>query len=192
MEAAQGLLSSHPETIRAFVAVGIPDLQRERLAGYLETCRALSHGFRWVTPDSLHLTIRFLGGVDPGRLNDLAAALRTLQVEPFEVDFGAVGTFGRGTAVRVVWLRLAAGGDDLGRLAGQVEARSAALGFEPEARPYNPHLTLARSRQRRGERLRELPPPPDVPGWTVTGFRLYRSRLGRGGATYSVLEEFGS
>ena len=192
MEAAQGLLSDHPEKIRAFVAVGIPDLQRERLAGYLDSCRAVSPGFRWVTPESLHLTIRFLGGVDPGRLDALAAGLRTLQVEPFEVGVGGVGTFGRGSAVRVVWLGLTAGGGALGRLAGEVEARSASLGFEPEARPYNPHLTLARSRQRRGDRLPELPPPPEIPGWVVTRFRLYRSRLGPGGATYSVLEEFGT
>jgi 2'-5' RNA ligase len=192
LEAAQGLLSDRSQTIRAFVAVGIPDPQRERLAGYLEACRAVAPGFRWVAPESLHLTIRFLGGVDPGRLDALAAALRILQVQPFEVGLGGVGTFGRGRAVRVVWLGLTAGGSDLGRLAGEVETRSASLGFEPEARPYNPHLTLARSRQRRGERLPDLPPPPVIPSWTVTRFRLYRSRLGAGGATYTVLEEFGS
>jgi RNA 2',3'-cyclic 3'-phosphodiesterase len=192
LEVAQSLLNDHPETIRAFVAVAIPDQQRELVAGYLETCRAVSPSFRWVAPESLHLTIRFLGGVDPGRLDALAAALRAVEVEPFQLGVGGVGTFGRGSAVRVVWLGLAAGGIDLGRLAAEVETRSASLGFEPEARPYNPHLTLARSRQRRGERLGELPPPPAIPGWTVTNFRLYRSRLGPGGATYSVLEEFGS
>jgi RNA 2',3'-cyclic 3'-phosphodiesterase len=192
LEAAQGLLSDHPETIRAFVAVGVPDLQRDRLAGCLETWRAVAPGFRWVTPESLHLTIRFLGGVEPGRLDALSDALRSLAVEPFEVGVGGIGSFGRGSAVRVVWLGLTAGGGALGRLAREVEARSASLGFEPEARPYNPHLTLARSRQRRGDRLPELPPPPAIPPWTVTGFRLYRSRLGPGGATYSVLEEFGS
>jgi RNA 2',3'-cyclic 3'-phosphodiesterase len=168
------------------------DLPRDRLAGYLDTCRAIAPGFRWVAPDSLHLTVRFLGRVEAGPLDSLAAALRSLTVEPFPVSLGGPGTFGRGSAVRVVWLGLAAGNDELSRLAAEVEARSAAVGFEPEARPYHPHLTLARSRQRRGERLPELPPPPELPGWMVTGFRLYRSRLGPGGATYSVLEEFGN
>lgn len=144
-----------------------------------------------MAPDSLHLTIRFLGGVEPSPLEELASALRTLPVEPFPVRLGEVGTFGGGRAVRVVWLGLTTGSDDLRRLAAEVELHSAARGFEPEARPYNPHLTLARSRQRRGERLPELPPPPELEGWTVSGFRLYRSRLGPGGATYSVLEEFG-
>ncbi len=152
----------------------------------------MAPGFRWVAPDGLHLTIRFLGGVDPGRLEALGAALRGLAVESFPVSLGGLNTFGRVSAVRVVWLGLTAGSDGLGKLAGEVETRSAAQGFEPEARPFHPHLTLARSRQRRGERLPDLPPPPDLPGWTVTGFRLYRSRLGPGGATYSVLEEFGS
>jgi RNA 2',3'-cyclic 3'-phosphodiesterase len=121
----------------------------------------------------------------------VAAALRNLSVEGFPLRLGGLGTFGRGTAVRVVWLALASGAEDVRRLAGEVELRTRAEGFEPEARPYNPHLTLGRARQRRGERLPDLPSPPELPGWMVTGFRLYRSRLGPGGATYSILEEFG-
>ena len=191
LEDAEGLLNDQPETVRAFLAVGVPDLQRERLAPFLASCRALAPGFRWVGPDSLHLTIRFLGRIDAGRLEELAAALRALTVKPFPASLEGVGTFGPLSAVRVVWLGLAAGSDDLAGLAGEVEARCAVAGFEPEDRPYHPHLTLARSRQRRGDRLPDLPPPPELPGWTVAGFRLYRSRLGPGGATYSVLEEFG-
>ena len=174
------------------MGIAIPDRQRERLASYIDTCRPLAPAFRWVAPESLHLTLRFLGGVESDRLEALAADLRALRVEPFEVALERLGTFGRGTAVRVVWLGLAAGGDHLNRLAGEVERHCSARGFEPEARPYNPHLTLARSRQRRGDRMPELPPPPELAGWTVTGFRLYRSRLGPGGANYSVLEEFGA
>jgi RNA 2',3'-cyclic 3'-phosphodiesterase len=144
-----------------------------------------------VAPDNLHLTIRFLGWLEPGRLDALAAALREVKVDPFSISLDGIGAFGRGGLVRAVWLGLAAGGEELSHLAGEVEARCAAVGFEPEGRPYHPHLTLARSRQMRGERLPELPPPPELPGWTVTHFRLYRSRLGPGGATYSVLEELG-
>ena len=192
MEDAKGLLTEQQGAIRAFVAVGLADSARDRLAAYLSTCREMAPAFRWVTPESLHLTVGFLGRVEPGPLDSLAAALRALAVEPFPISLGGLGTFGRGAAVRVVWLGLAAGADQLIRLASEVEARSAAIGFEPEARPYHPHLTLARSRQRRGERLVELPPPPELPSWTVTGFRLYRSRLAPGGATYSVLEEFES
>jgi 2'-5' RNA ligase len=191
LEEAPGLLSDPPEIVRAFLAVGVPDLQRERLALFLATCRALAPGFRWVAPDSLHLTIRFLGRVDGRRLEALAAALRAVAVRPFPVSLEDVGTFGRGSAIRVVWLGLASGSDDLARLAGEVEEHCAAEGFEPEDRPYHPHLTLARSRLRRGDHLPDLPPPPELTGWTVAGFRLYRSRLGPGGASYSVLEEFG-
>ena len=174
------------------MAVGLPDLQRDRLAGYLDSCRAQVPGFRWVAPGSLHLTLRFLGQVELGLLESLAAVLRALTVEPFPVRLGDLGAFGPGRTVRVVWLGLAAGDHELSRLAGEVENCTSAVGFEPEARPYHPHLTLARSRQRSGEPLPQLPPPPELPGWMVTGFRLYRSRLGPGGATYSVLEEFES
>jgi RNA 2',3'-cyclic 3'-phosphodiesterase len=151
----------------------------------------LAPDFRWVAAESVHLTLRFLGGVDRHRLAALVADLRTLTVEPFPVTLDGLGTFGRGSVVRVVWLGLAAGADQLRRLAAEIEAKCAAEGFEAEARPYNPHLTLARSRQRRGDRLPDLPPPPELAGWTVTGFRLYQGRSGPGGATYPVLEEFG-
>jgi 2'-5' RNA ligase len=191
LEDAKGLLTEQG-TIRAFVAVGLPDLARDRLAAYLAACREVAPAFRWVAPESLHLTVRFVGRVDPAPLDSLAASLRSLAFEPFPITLGGLGTFGRGAAIRVVWLGLSAGADELTHLASEAEARCAAVGFEPEARPYHPHLTLARSRQRRGERLAELPPPPELSGWMVTGFRLYRSRLAPGGATYSVLEEFGS
>jgi len=90
-------------------------------------------------------------------------------------------------ARRFEWRR----GRELERLAAAVEERCAAAEFPPEERAYNPHLTLARARQRRGARIPELPPPPELDAWTVDGFRLYRSRPGAGGAVYSVLEEFG-
>ncbi len=161
------------------------------MTGYLESCRAAAPAFGWVAPESLHLTLRFLGPVDPERLEALAADLRLIAVEPFPAGLDGLGAFGRPSAARVVWLGLEAGSEELVRLAAEVEAHCAAHGFEPEDRPYSPHLTLARSRARGGERLPELPPPPKLTGWTVTAFRLYRSNLSRGGPTYSVLEEFG-
>jgi RNA 2',3'-cyclic 3'-phosphodiesterase len=191
LEEAPGLLSDQPEAVRAFVAVGIPDLQRERLAPYLATCKELTPGFRWVAPEGLHLTLRFLGRVERDPLEAFAAALRVLALEPFQVRLDGLGAFGRAGAARVLWLGVRAGSEELRRLAGAVENCAAAAGFEREERPFNPHLTLARSRQTRGEPLPALPPVPELPGWRATAFRLYRSHLGPGGATYSVLEEFG-
>jgi 2'-5' RNA ligase len=140
---------------------------------------------------NLHLTLRFLGAVRRETLDRLAAGLRAVRRDPFEVRLGEVGTFGRGSAVRVVWLGVEEGKAALAGLAGLVEAECRDAGLEPEPRPYNPHLTLGRVRERRGNALPELPQPPAVAPWTVAGFHLYQSRLGPSGAVHSVLEDFG-
>jgi 2'-5' RNA ligase len=170
--------------------VALPDAQRSALAAYLEQCREVAPALRWVSPDNLHLTLRFLGNVEPARLEALAASLRGVAFAPFQVSLAGEGTFGRGTAVRVVWLGVAEGRGELATLAGQVETRCVEVGLEPEERPFNPHLTLGRARERRGGRLPERPAPPALAPWTVGAFHLYRSRLGPGGAVYSVLDSF--
>ena len=118
--------------------------------------------------------------------------LRTLRFPPFEVRLAALGAFGRGRAVRVVWLGLEAGATELAGLAARVEAACARSGVAPEPRPYNPHLTLARARDRRGVELPVLPAVPAVPGWLVAEVVLFQSRLSPGGAVYSVLQRFGA
>jgi RNA 2',3'-cyclic 3'-phosphodiesterase len=185
LEIAQALV------IRAFIGISIPDAQRRHLAGFLDGCRAAAPELRWVSADNLHLTLRFLGQVENPRLEDLAESLRRLPVEPFALRLGGLGSFGSASAVRVIWIGVAAGGKELARLAAAVEERCAEAGFPPEERTYNPHLTLARARQRRGTRVPELPLPPELDAWAVDRFRLYRSRPGAGGAVYTVLEEFG-
>ena len=94
--------------------------------------------------------------------------------------------------MRVLWLGVDAGAAELAGLAGQVEEACGRSGLAPEARPYHPHLTLARARDRLGVELPELPPVPAVPGWQVEEITLFRSRLTTGGAVYSVLERFGA
>ena len=170
----------------------MPERQRELLAAYLDSCRIAAPAFRWVAPGNLHLTLRFLGNVAGSALDTLAVALREIAVEPFELQIGELGTFGRASSVRVIWLGAELGAESLVQLAREVEARCTRTGLAPEDRPYHPHLTLARSNDRRGERAPSIPPPPDLGTWTVTGFQLFRSRLRKGGAAYSVIADFGS
>jgi 2'-5' RNA ligase len=144
-----------------------------------------------VAAANLHLTLRFLGSVEAGTLERLAVSLRELPFTPFEARLGGLGSFGRGSGVRVLWIGILAGGEELARLAAEIEWRCREAGLEPEERPYSPHLTLARARDRRGARVPELPAPPELAPWMVGTFRLYRSRTGPGGAVHSGLEEFG-
>jgi 2'-5' RNA ligase len=100
---------------------------------------------KWVRPEQRHVTVRFLGRVpDAGALVD---ALRPALggVEPFTTRLGAAGAFPSATRASVVWAGLADGAEELAVLVGVIETALAPLGWEPEPRPFQAHLTLARA-----------------------------------------------
>jgi RNA 2',3'-cyclic 3'-phosphodiesterase len=167
----------------------MPEAQRKQLGSYLGTCASVAPEFRWTPAENLHLTLRFIGSIERDKVDQIAGRLAELPLRGFELGLGEVGTFKRGRLVRVVWLQVRAGADQAGELAAQVEAESARAGLEPEARAFQPHLTLARARPRDGAELPRLPAPPELPPWRVEELVLYSSHVGRGGAVYEPLRK---
>jgi RNA 2',3'-cyclic 3'-phosphodiesterase len=177
---------SRGERIRLFVAVDLPGEARASLAGWAaERARELPV-LRVLAADSLHVTLAFLGwraATDAGHIGRVALAAAD-EVGELEVGPGAWLPPRR---PRVLAVDL---DDPAGRLTGlqsRVEnALAAEAGFEPEARPFRPHVTVARVR--RGERTRAdpLPEPPQL-RFHPPALTLYRSRLSRSGAEYEPL-----
>lgn len=145
---------------------------------------------RWVAPANLHLTLRFIGKTSPAVLRTIREGLQELPCGPFEIGIGGAGTFGRGVRTRVCWLGVIRGREPLADLAEGVGTVCRLAGVRNESRAYNPHLTLARAREREGVEVPDLPPVPAIPPWRVEEFSLYQSRLGSGGPTYAILETF--
>lgn len=155
------------------MAVELPDDVRRAVAGVITTLRAAGPGeaLRWSRAENVHLTLKFLGDVAPEGVAAITHALRGALVgaEPFEVRPTGIGTFHgakgvvRGHAVResydhnlrVVWIGMHEARESLGKLASRVEGALAPLGFPTEKRPFYPHLTLARIRERADRELRE-------------------------------------
>jgi 2'-5' RNA ligase len=158
----------------------VPDHHRALLDAYVTACAAAAPGFRWVAPESLHLTLRFLGNVDDDALQLVTAELGRIERPPYEARLGGLGYFGGLRRTSVVWLDLAGGREATAELAGDCERACQAAGLLPEWRPFRPHVTLARSRTRGGEHLPGLPVPPDLGPWLIDGFVLFESRLGGG------------
>ena len=175
-------------TIRSFVAVDLSDANREALAAHLEECSRLAPGYRWVLPDSLHLTLRFLGHLELPALQGVRQELRGVVAAPFRLALEGRGTFGSRSAPRVIWIGVGEGRDACRALARAVEGAFQAAGSEPEARGFRAHVTLARQRSE-GERLPQLPELPPLAPWTVEEFVLYESRL-RGQPRYLALERY--
>lgn len=134
--------------MRLFVAINVPSDERERLWASAAPLR--DHGFpvRWVGPEALHLTLKFLGEVRDERLDELRAGVDAAidGVKPFEMPIGGFGAFPHGGNPRVVWVGCEAV-PPLELLQHQVERTMAHHGFDVEGRPFRPHITLGRARR---------------------------------------------
>jgi 2'-5' RNA ligase len=183
-------MPASPEAWRCFVAVPVPSAIRAALEPAVAAWRSEpgAPDLRWTDPDGWHVTLAFLGTTDPdavaGIRDTLAGAVRT--AVPFVVQTAGAGAFPRAANAQSVWLGI---DDPAGRLAGLAHDVQVATLDADLRRPLHPHLTLGRSRARRGEPLahwldsRVLKPVE----MAVDGFVLYRSHLSTGPARYEEL-----
>ena len=186
-------------TVRLFISVELPAAWRDTArAARVALERQVGAPLRWVDPTLMHLTLRFLGEVPEEEVGRLRDALDGVPPVDVQLALKEAGTFGPASRTAVVWLAIGGDGDGLRALADRVEAAVVSLGFEPERRPFRPHVTLARvdrrasGAQRRtvAEAVERLPAPPPSP-FTARAVALVRSHLGRGGPRYEVLSRHG-
>lgn len=175
--------------MRLFVAIAIPEGHRRALAARLAGAAARGPRARWERPEKLHLTLRFLGEVDAGRVEALAAALRAAvaPLAPFAARLASAGAFPSVRRARVLWLGVEAG-HPLARLWAAVDEACRPFAERPEERAFHPHLTLARCDPPWDERAVErfaaaLGAPAPAP-FAVAAVSLVESRLGPGGSRY--------
>lgn len=174
--------------LRLFVGIALPADLRDRLA-------RLQHGVpgaKWVAPENLHLTLRFIGEVDEDVAEDIDRQLATVRCPAFPCEVGGMGRFGGNGGARVLWVGVTPD-PGLVHLRDRVEKACVRAGLEPEGRKYKPHVTLARFKGKAPPRADEVVAANT--GWrggtfTPDHFTLYRSILGHEGPAYSVLAEY--
>ena len=185
------------EQNRSFIAIELPDELKLELTR-LETRLKLGKQpwVKWVDPYSVHLTLKFLGGIATDRVGEITRVMEEAVqgMSPFCLKVRELGVFPNLRRVQVVWVGMGGEVDKLGQLQQRLESNLVPLGFAPESRPFTPHLTLARLRDKAplDERSRF--------GQLIVGTRfeaagtikvdavnLMRSQLTRGGAIYSLI-----
>jgi len=192
----EGLVNSI-EQVRSFIAIELPGELKEGLA-QLQAQLKLSNpsAVKWVDPYNIHLTLKFLGNIAVGRISEITRAIEEAAqgMSPFHLEVKGLGVFPNLRRVQVAWVGMSGEIDKLRRLQQRIESKLVPLGFTAESRPFTPHLTLARLRDRalpdERERFGQL---IDVTkfeaGYTieVDAINLMKSQLAREGAVYSRL-----
>ena len=165
------------------------------IAQLVHPLRTLRSGARWLDPANLHLTLRFLGAnVDRKLLVALDGMLGKVaaQTSPFILEARGTGAFPNLDRPRVIWIGLVS--QELMRLAQQVERAATEVGFEPDGRPYSPHLTIARVRDLNGwQRIRRVLHQSSVQGFgstVISEMILYRSILGGQAPRYHPIARY--
>jgi 2'-5' RNA ligase len=183
--------------MRVFVAINLSDEERARLAGAARRLRESDFPVRWVPPQNVHLTLKFLGEVGEDSLAELYSAVddASSDVASFDMALRGFGAFPSLRRPRVVWAGVEQEAT-LARLQEKVEAALEAVGYERENRRFHPHLTLGRARKgaRAGdfEGFEDLVNRQSYEGrFRVTAVDVMRSRLDPEGAVYSVLHSTG-
>jgi len=183
--------------VRLFLAVSPDAAARGRIdALHVQVGRAAGDAapaLRWVAPAVAHLTVHFLGEIETTRVSPLLAALESaVPVELFDLTLGSPEVSPRKGRPRVIWMPVVSGVEPLTQVHRTLGERLARAGVAIEPRPFAPHLTIARVRDREqrrarllGARLRDLRPPPI--GWQVDHVTLFRSDLSGPTPKYDAL-----
>jgi 2'-5' RNA ligase len=168
--------------IRLFVGIELPPGVTDRLHGL----RGGVPGARWLAPENIHLTLRFIGDVEDTVFAEVDDALGRVKGPAFDLEIKGVGEFSRGRRPVMIWAGIALNPALLG-LQRRIDAGLVKAGFPPEGRRFTPHVTLARIKDGARTRVREfvagnallrLAPFP------VTHFTLFSSHLGHREASY--------
>jgi RNA 2',3'-cyclic 3'-phosphodiesterase len=178
-------------SLRSFIAVDLETPVLDALRTLQSELARTGADVRWVRPANMHVTLKFLGAVEPARLERVHAALRDAVSDQAVLRLRAhgLGAFPSLRRPRVVWAGLV--GDNLAALAGRVDVALEPLGFAAEQRAFTPHVTLGRVNGMRGwARLEEMLKAHIDDDWGATvidAVIIYRSTLHRDGAVYLPL-----
>jgi len=194
--------------MRIFIGIDLDPEVRTRIERFLEGVEGFAPEARWVRPESLHITLKFVGEQTPERVQAITEHLQRVESRAFEIRAGGYGFFPTAKAPRVFWIGIHAG-PQLAELAKSIDMAVAEVGIPQEDRPYSPHLTLARAgagrrsgspKWRKGDRpkapfavlekrlatMDEL----NFGAMTAHEFILYQSQLSPKGSKYTKLQRF--
>ncbi len=182
--------------MRTFLAIEIPEDLHGPIEEVLERLRGAVSDLKWVAPQAVHLTLKFLGEIEETQVEEISrmAAQVADGIVPFDINIKGLGVFPNPRRPRVIFLEMVEGEAGVSSLHRELEVGLEKVGFEREARRFHPHFTLGRVR--RGGDIRDLPrslaPFADfqLGNFPVNMVTLFRSELRPQGARYTRIAQF--
>jgi 2'-5' RNA ligase len=181
--------------IRSFLAIELPRTILKKIEEVQRDLKLSHADVRWVSPEKIHLTLKFFGNVDESQIDPIVKSIEgpTQIRSPFSVAVHGMGAFPHFKSPRVIWMGLVEGKGVLLSLQKELEKELEKVGFKPEGRPLQPHLTLGRVKSSRGrdelmgrmEKFRE----EAFGEFLVERLVLFRSELKPSGPIYTPLRE---
>jgi 2'-5' RNA ligase len=183
------------EQIRSFIAFDIAnDTVLSGISSTQTLLKELNLDLKIVDPKNIHVTIRFLGSINPTMVEKVYETMKSIKFEPFPIQLCGLGVFPSLNYPRVVWIGIMKGADQLKSIFSQLEPHIQALGFPKDPYGFSPHLTIARVKTGKNKlRLTEfVSKKVDFELGTINAdcLRLKRSQLSPRGPTYSTLKEY--
>lgn len=179
--------------LRTFVAFEISEELRDAGRDVIRQLSEVADGVRWVKPQNMHVTLKFLGEVEDRELNDVCRAVSgaAAGLSSFSLDCRSVGAFPNTKRPATLWMGLDDPHDQLHHLQGRIEESAAAIGFAQEHRPYRGHITLGRIRTRRENgplttMLNEMA-NREFADFSVNELIVFSSEMERSGPVYTAI-----
>jgi len=184
--------------MRTFIAIGLPQEIKDALACLQNKLKQSGADIRWVEPQNIHLTLKFLGERDDKKLEKIKQILEEVakNISPFRIRLFSLGAFPKINFPKVIWVGIDKGDNETIEIAKELEERIAQLGIPKEDRPFSSHITIGRmksplNRERLIQNLQELENSLGEQNleFVVTKITLFKSTLTPKGPIYEVLKE---
>jgi len=183
--------------MRAFIALPLSSDIKKRLGDLIKDLKDQGIEGKWVPPENIHLTLKFLGNIKEETINDIEKILISLSehVAPFEIALQGIGIFSSSGKPRVLWVGIKDEGGKVSFMQRWLQDRLASLGFAKEERSFKPHLTLARFKTISSKTIKRIhnlckeKENMDFGKMKIDTVILYESILSSEGATYRQVKE---
>lgn len=179
--------------MRTFIAVELSKGTISELKRVISELNISGANIKWIKPDTLHLTLKFLGDIPEEMVPVISRKLKQLaeETDPFDLSIKGIGVFPEWRNARVIWVGIEKGAEELSALASRVEEAMASAGFPRDKRKFLPHITVGRMRSAKNmDKLQETARALEVEeiSTPIAALTFFRSELTRTGAIHTPIE----